>query len=53
MDEEHIDNSSDRAIKLQKEAEIIFPMPDKVCAYKRKKILWQRERWINQQIINL
>lgn len=49
MDEEHIDNSSNRAIKLQKEAEIMFPMPDKACPYKRKRIFWQRERWVKSQ----
>jgi hypothetical protein len=50
MDEKHIDNSSDRTISLEQQAELLFPMPEKACAYKQMRIKWQREKWVKSQL---
>jgi hypothetical protein len=34
---------------LEQQAEAKFPIPEKACPYKVKKILWLRERWIKEQ----
>jgi len=36
--------------ELQAEAERLFPFPIRCCAFARKKILWQREKWINEKL---
>jgi len=35
---------------LEQQAELIYPMPLKPCPYKRKKIMWLREKWVNAQL---
>lgn len=36
--------------ELQAEAERLFPFPIRHCAFAHKKILYLREKWVNEQI---
>lgn len=41
---------ADRELTLEEQSEIQFPMPPNPCPWNRKRVLWERERWIKNKL---
>ena len=52
MDNTAIDNG-EHITELEKEAERLYPINSTMCKWRREKALWQREKWIKEQLSNL
>ena len=33
---------------LEAQAEVLYPMPERCCDWKRKKIIWLRMKWVEK-----
>jgi len=51
MDNTTIDNGEHYA-RLAEEAERIYPITSNMCAWRKGKMIWLREKWVKEQLAN-